>query len=408
MAQTYQLADNISITNNDGKIIVKKDNHAEFIVSDKDIKRIEENGETSLTLAEKRAFCHNILRAEFAIPDTHNITSIKLKQNKKGKFHLLITASAGGSSSQTDLKFNTDTVTVTQTAENVQKTEHNQNISKRVINAESNKTNREYTEQKISARKYSFQTFEDKQSLSLKRVIKDTGRALALTKETDKLEEDGFISRHKEKAEIIVSAVKITKILQIKDDAYKHKMQINFDTPTQNFDCIINDTKFEDITVVEDKNNALTAKTGIKTKVTKYIDRDFNAHLHLNADGTFFYSQEQTGSDGKLITFETDSDRSKIAAEIIKEIEKIKAVITKLNILKNNPKTNGQLDFTQNPNIFDEEIGFAQIQKENPARLAEILARGHAEDNRLLLAAVIQNNDGNALSLALQKEKQHS
>ena len=178
--------------------------------------------------------------------------------------------------------------------------------------------------------------------------------------------------------------------------------------PTQTINCSINDTKFEDITIVEYKNNALTAVTGIKTKVTKYIDRDFNAYLQLNADDSFTYTQEQTGADGKLITYKTESEFGKIPAEMTREIEKIKAVAAKLNILKNNPKTDNQLDFTQNPNIFDEEIGFSEIKDKTPARLVETLAHGHAETNRRLLAALIQNNDGRALRMALKNGNQNA
>lgn len=408
MAQAYQITDNISIINNEDKLILKKDDNTDFIISDTEIIRIDENGETSLRPAEKRTFCHNILRAEFAISENKNITSVKLKQNKKGKFHLSLSADNGDDTLSIDLRYNADTVTIAKEAVTVQKTDHNCNTNKLKINTESTNTDREYTEQKVSACKYPFQTFEDKRSLSLKRVVGDKGRLLTLIREEDKLEEDGFITRHREKSEMTLSASKISKTTQIKDDAYRHKMQIIYDTQTQGFDCVVNNTKFEDITIVEYKDNALTAITGIKTKVTKYIDRDFNARLHLNADDTFTYTQEQTGADGKLIPYTTDSEKNKIAAEILHEIEKMKAVVAKLNILKNNPKTSGRLDFTQNPNLFDEEIGFSEIKNENSARLTETLAHGHAETNRLLLAAVIQNNGGSTLRLALKNGKQNA
>ena len=408
MARTYQLAEHLSVSDDTNKLIVKTNNGTNFIVRDADIKRADEDGEKSLSAAEKKSLCRDILRAEFAIPETQSIASVKLKQNKKDKFHLSISAGTDDNLLQADLKYNADSVEISQETASVQVTSHSRNTDKRKTNALSNKTDRKYDSQKVSSHKYPYQTFEDKRSLSFKRTVDKKGKLLTLTREEDKLDDDGFITRHREALTITITAEKINKTNQIKDDAYKHVMQICFDVQTQAIDCSINDTKFEDITIVEYKNNALTAKTGIKTKVTKYIDRDFNAHLHLNADGSFTYTQEQTGSDGKLISYKTENEFGKVPAEMTREIEKIKAVAAKLNILKNNPKTAGQLDFTKNPNIFDEEIGFSEIKNENPARLVETLAHGHAETNRRLLAALIQNNDGRALRMALKNGNQNA
>lgn len=407
MARTYQLTEHLSVLDDTDKLIVKTENGTDFIVRDTDIKRADKDGEKSLSAAEKKSLCRDILRAEFAIPETQDIASVKLKQNKKDKFHLSISAGTDDNLLQADLKYNADSVEISQETASAQVTSHSRNTDKRKTNASSNKTDRMYNSQKVSAHKYPYQTFEDKRSLSFKRTVDKKGKLLTLTREEDKLDDDGFITRHREALTITITGEKISKTNQIKDDAYKHIMQISFDVQTQAIDCSINDTKFEDITIVEYKNNALTAKTGIKTKVTKYIDRDFNAHLHLNADGSFTYTQEQTGSDGKLISYKTESEFGKVPSEMTREIEKIKAVAAKLNILKNNPKTAGQLDFTQNPNIFDEEIGFSEIKDENPARLVETLAHGHAETNRRLLAAVVQNTDSKALRLLLDSNTQN-
>lgn len=408
MARTYQLTEHLSVLDDTDKLIVKTENGTDFIVRDTDIKRADKDGEKSLSAAEKKSLCRDILRAEFAIPETQDIASVKLKQNKKDKFHLSISAGTDDNLLQADLKYNADSVEISQETASAQVTSHSRNTDKRKTNASSNKTDRMYNSQKVSAHKYPYQTFEDKRSLSFKRTVDKKGKLLTLTREEDKLDDDGFITRHREALTITITGEKISKTNQIKDDAYKHIMQISFDVQTQAIDCSINDTKFEDITIVEYKNNALTAKTGIKTKVTKYIDRDFNAHLHLNADGSFTYTQEQTGSDGKLISYKTESEFGKVPSEMTREIEKIKAVAAKLNILKNNPKTAGQLDFTQNPNIFDEEIGFSDIKDENPARLVETLAHGHAETNRRLLAAVVQNTDSGTLRLAMQNKNQNA
>ena len=109
--------------------------------------------------------------------------------------------------------------------------------------------------------------------------------------------------------------------------------------------------------------------------------------------------QEQTGSKGALEKFEERNDMQKINPIIREEVEKIKAVAAKINILKNSQNNPEQVNFAQNPSIFDEEINFSSVKDKEAVRLTDTMAHGGADVHRRLLAALQQISGGRDLAL---------
>ena len=394
MAASFHLTDGSLITDNGIDCIVSKNNGQKYIVSGGKVF----NGEHErLNQTEAVSFRDDLLHAEFFIPTDKAIRSADIKQNAEGKFRLLINAGTKNNSTAVDFKQEADTVTIAHNNIDVTPTNHGSNTKTHRIHAVSGAYDREYIDYKTDVDADHGEKFETENTLSLKRNIKGRGQRLLLSRETVFFEDEGFVTQNSNLTNIEISGDEISKTNSVDDTKYRKKMKIEYDLKKGRIQCRLKKKEYEAITIIEYHNTILTPKTGKKVKVTKFVDRDFDGQLDMRGDGSFSYIQEQTDAQGMLVKTKVQDDLSKVPAEIMREVEQLKAIAGKIAVLRNSQQQSAQINFALNPSVFDEEIKFSEVKDKEAVQLADSLSHGSAETNRRLLAAVIQTAEGNSL-----------
>ena len=394
MAHAYELSDGSLITDNGTDFTINQPEGKQYTVSNSKICNEEH---TPLNASAAKEFCDSLLHAEFFIPTDKAIRSANIKQNKEGNFHLVINTGVKDNSTDVDLRQEADTITVAHNSVTSGLTQHGRTTKKHKIHALSGNTDREYVDYTSTVDIDHGERFEDEHSLSLKRNIKGRGQRLQLSREKILYEDEGFITQNSDLTSLEISSDEISKSNTVDDTKYRKKMKINFDLKRGRIQCRLKKKEYDAITIVEYKNTILTSKTGKKVKVTTFLDRDFDGQLEMSTDGSFTYAQEKTANNGAIEKFKTQSDLSKIPAEIMKEVEQIKAIAGKIAVLRNSQQHTSEINFALNPSIFDEEIKFTEVKDKDALKLADSLAHGCAEINRKLLTAAINGSDGNIL-----------
>ncbi|MBP5352509.1 MAG: hypothetical protein J6Y91_01930 [Alphaproteobacteria bacterium] len=398
MAQTYEMSDGFSVFDGDNGLTIRNAAGEQFVIAQNKITRTEPQTQ-ALSAAETKKMCHDLLRAEFFLPDALDIKSATVKTNTANDFQFQLSAERDKNSAKINLRRTPETTEFNRSMTIVAPTHQGVNTKSQTIRSLCGNTDREYSESTLDSEKTHGERFDVARSTDLSRIIKNKGRRIVLTGDIRSYEEEGFVFQHDVKTTLDITTDNIEKNISIDDEKYRQRLKIEYDLKRGKIQCRLKKTEYEAITIVEYKPTILTHKTGKKVRVTTFVDRNFDGQLTLNDDGSFRYVQEQTGSKGALEKFEERNDMQKINPIIREEVEKIKAVAAKINILKNSQNNPEQVNFAQNPSIFDEEINFSSVKDKEAVRLTDTMAHGGADVHRRLLAALQQISGGRDLAL---------
>ena len=401
MAQTYDMSDGFSVVDGDNGLTVRNAAGEQFAIAKNKITRTAPEPQ-ALSATEAKQLSQDLLRAEFFLPTALDIKSAVIKSDTDSDFQFQLNAEQDKNSAKINLRRTPEAAEFNRSMTIVSPTNQGINTKSQTIRALSGVADREYSESTLNSEKTHGERFDNARSTDLSRVIKSKGRRMILTSDIRSLDDEGFVFQHDVKTTIDITTDNIEKNISIDDEKYRQRFKIEYDLKRGKIQCRLKKTEYEAITIVEYKPTILTHKTGKKVKVTTFVDRNFDGQLTVNADGSFRYVQEQTGSKGMLEKLEERDDMQKVNPTIREEVEKIKAIAAKINILKNSQNNPEQVNFAQNPSVFDEEINFSSVKDKEAMHLADSMMHGGAELHRHLLASLQQISSARDLAFSKQ------
>lgn len=380
------LPNGLSLDENEkGEIICQIKGQETYILSPNHITQ----SNTLLSANDTQILLHQLLRAEFSIPEEMSIRKFtQIKKNKET--NLKIEAQNQNLAININVSIHNSKVKIEKTSSENKKISSGRPAVKKITElAEIDEKNKFFSQNStdtanIGGDKYSYSTGQ-----TLKRNISSNGQTVNI--QTSQFEEDSESPEFfNYKATIEISSSKISELITQNSDRITRKLKITYDLHKNTLLCNLAETEYDAYTSIEYKNTLLTPIFNKKAEIRTLFDRVLKATYEINSTGNIKYQAKETQPDMTEKEFTIENDTTQIPTIILSEVKKIKEIASKATIMQNSQAQSQKTDFSRHASVFDEYAGIPQI-KDNPSfKLATTLLETKNNEQNIHLRLLAQ------------------
>lgn len=405
MSTSISLSNGITLSQETpNELLFKKNNNDILTLTNGQILQ----NKTPLSPNQTNSFLHEIIKAEFSIPEQMQIT--KLKHTGKTIDHFSLKIEAQNKNSFVFIDFSTQKNSVkfekkTSDGNTLSKYQTNTKISTELT--EINEQNKIFSETYLDEINNAGDRYTTSKSHTIKSSLGKKSNSLNL--ESIKQAEDSESSEFTDtKTTLEISAQQITKQLTQNSDKLKRKLQITYNIKAHYIECKLRETEYNAYTLIEYKDTLLTPIFKKQAVIRTPFDRNLTAKLTIDAQGNSTYQAKETMPDMTEKEISIENDLQQLPEIIKNELAQIKEVAAKTTIIQNAQAHNSKTDFSNHINLFEPYIGFKEVKNKQTYTLAAAFVAPQNDEQKLhqqLLTQIYQALTSPAFFLANTNSK---